>query len=241
MNTEFEFEALEGAKNYRKWIREIFSDHLHGTAVEVGAGIGQNTAEYLSETKIKELICIEPDAVFADRLRQKCPSVQVIEGTIKNLPKCTDPQTIISINVLEHIKDDLEELREYSKRLSKRNGTLCLLVPARMELYSDIDKIFGHHKRYCKAGLKSLLQDAGFTKINIQYINIIGYITWLINFRLLSQKRFGKWSVKAFDSMLIPPFKTLEKLLKPPIGQSLVVIANPYQNPPHAHQEDKQR
>lgn len=229
MNTydEFEFDALESASNYRKWIKDYFKVYLKGDVVEVGAGIGQNSREYIQIGNDINLTCIEPEKSYIQRLKKNVPNANIINGTIDNLPITIIPTAIISINVLEHIEKDVDEMIKYKDRLQAAGGAFCLLVPARQEIYSPIDKTFGHYRRYSKSELQDKLRYVGFTKVSLRYINLIGYFSWLIKFKLLRSKRFTKEEVNMFDQYIIPINRILEKRFEPPIGQSIICIASP--------------
>jgi precorrin-6B methylase 2 len=227
-NQDFEFAALDRAKNYRTTIIQEFQPYLKGTVWEIGAGIGQITQSLMDLPNISELICIEPELKFTNihRQRNHHPNLTLIEGTIDNAQSYNPPKSIISVNVLEHIEKDTEELQKYHTHLSHKNGDLCLLVPARDELYSAIDKDFGHFRRYKKHELSKKLQNAGFALKKIHYFNSAGYFAWLIKFKLLRSRTFAPNQVTLYDSYIFPPVHWLEThICRPPIGQSLIAVA----------------
>ena len=128
---DFEFEALDKAINYRAGIIEEFREHLKGHLWEVGSGIGQMTQSLSELESISRITCIEPDPKFAAIHRNRFANLELVEGTIADAQDFPNPDCIISINVLEHIEDDLAELRSYREILSHNQGSLCLLIPAR--------------------------------------------------------------------------------------------------------------
>jgi 2-polyprenyl-3-methyl-5-hydroxy-6-metoxy-1,4-benzoquinol methylase len=225
-NENFEFDALKYAVNYRQAVFNEFAPFLNGEILEVGAGIGQMTEllqRYRPSTRLR---CIEPSVEFCTEHRAKFPNVELVCGTIDDLPSGTSGDAIVSINVLEHIEDDAHELGAYFDKLSRRRGHLCLLVPARPEIYSSIDRRFGHYRRYTRRQLQTNLLAAGFTLKRLFYFNWLGYLAWGIKFRLLNQQRFGSAQVHFFDSALFPIVSWLEKkIFRPPVGQSLIAVA----------------
>ena len=172
--SDFEFDALKDAHNYRKGLIHEFKGQLKGNIVEVGSGIGQMTESLLKLPDIDFLQCVEPEASFCETFRKKFPHANLIQGTIRDVNR-DDWHSIISINVLEHIEDDNGELKMYHNLLKKENGTLNLFVPARPEIYANLDKDFGHYRRYTKSELKKKLVEAGFEIVRICYFNFIGY------------------------------------------------------------------
>jgi SAM-dependent methyltransferase len=223
---DFEFAALNEAKNYRTSLLRDFAAFLRGNVLEVGAGIGQITSELLKMAEIGHLTSIEPDPDFCTQLRSHLPSHDLVQGTISDLPSGTDWNAILSINVLEHIEDDAGELAAYCRLLRPAQGALCLFVPARPEIYAPIDRDFGHFRRYTRPELRNKLEEAGFTLFRIRYYNFVGYFLWWMNFRCLKKRSFDAAAVRVFDRAIFPVIHGFEsRICPPPIGQSLMVIA----------------
>lgn len=224
---DFEFEALDKAKNYRSAIIKEFLEYLKGHLWEVGAGIGQMTQSLSKLATISRITCIEPDPKFAAIHRSRFANLELVEGTIADAKGLPSPDCIISINVLEHIEDDMAELRSYRDILSDHQGRLCLLVPARPEIYSPIDNDFGHFRRYRKKELANKIRNAGFHLHRVYYFNSVGYLAWLAKFRILRSRSFDSGQVAFYDSKMFPLVHWVEThLCRPPIGQSLVAIAS---------------
>ena len=223
---DFEFAALQKADNYRAALLAEFAPFLAGHVLEVGAGIGQLSETLLQKTEIKRLISIEPDARFASRLRNKFPQLELIQGTIDDVPAAVPIDTILSVNVLEHIEADEHELSSYRRRLAERRGTLCLFVPARPEIFAPIDRDFGHFRRYTRTELKSKLETSGFTARRLVYFNLLGYFAWWWNFHLLKKRSFAATQVQFFDRCIFPLQHRFEAhVLRPPVGMSLLALA----------------
>jgi len=223
---DFEFAALQEARNYRQALLRDFSAYLGGHVLEVGAGIGQITVELLKNPKITSLVSLEPDSRFFERLQAICPSHEIISGTVDTLPDGKTWNTILNINVLEHIADDRRELANYQRLLAAQGGCLCLFVPARPEIYAPIDRDFGHFRRYTRTELKEKLADAGFEIIKLRYYNFAGYFAWWLNFCLLKKRGFNPGSVRFFDRFIFPIVHGIESnFCPPPFGQSLLAVA----------------
>lgn len=226
ISEDFEFAALSVADNYRKALLREFAQYLRGNVLEVGAGIGQITEALLQKNDIRRLVSIEPHLDFYRQLLEKFPKHNVVQGTIEDLKDDGDWNAVVSINVLEHIQNDEAELRSYHERLRKNGGVLCLFVPARMEIYADIDRDFGHFRRYMKPELKQKLERAGFRILRLRYYNIAGYFAWWLNFCVLKTRHFNAGSVRFFDRVIFPFVHGFESRICPPfIGQSLLAAA----------------
>lgn len=223
---DFEFAALQEAKNYRAALIRDFGPYLRGRVLEVGAGIGQITEALLQIPTIELLTSIEPDPGFCAAIRSRLPNHHLIEGTVADIPSASAWNAILTVNVLEHIESDTEELTAYRMLLQPAHGTLCLFVPARQEIYAPIDKDFGHFRRYGRDDLERKLRAAGFDEIRIRYYNFVGYFLWWMSFCILKRRSFDVGSVRLFDRGIFPIVHEIEsRLIHPPIGQSLLVTA----------------
>jgi SAM-dependent methyltransferase len=223
---DFEFAALSEARNYRRALLRDFRPYLCGKVLEVGAGIGQITGELLRMPEIGKLVSIEPESAFCDRIRNQFPEHSVHCGTVDDLPSGTDWNAILSVNVLEHIEKDGEELAAYHRLLKSARGSLCLFVPAREEIYAPIDRDFGHFRRYDRPALRKRLEAAGFTPVRFRYYNFAGYIAWWVSFCLMKKRSFDPAAVRFFDRAIFPLVHGFEShICPPPIGQSLMVLA----------------
>ncbi len=223
---DFEFAALREAVNYRDALLRDFRQHLHGSVLEVGAGVGQMTSELLQFPEIEKLVSIEPDAEFCTRLRASFPELNLHQGTVADLQPASSWNAILSVNVLEHIESDEEELAVYYRLLQRAAGALCLFVPARPEIYAPIDKDFGHFRRYTRPELRKKLERAGFRIARLRYFNLIGYFAWWASFCLLKKRSFDVGSVRLFDRVIFPAVHGFEShVFAPPIGQSLMAVA----------------
>jgi len=222
---DFEFGALREAANYRASLTREFGPFLKGRVIEIGAGIGQITDGLKQMEAIKELLCIEPDAGFCEAFRARHPGQRLIEGTINGVPDA-GWNAILSINVLEHIREDERELAAYRQLLRTKGGCLCLFVPARPEIYAPIDKDFGHFRRYTRRELAGKLDAAGFETVRLRYFNFVGYFAWWLSFCILKKRTFDAGAVRLFDKLIFPPVFWFEnRLCPPPLGQSLLAVA----------------
>ena len=223
---DFEFTALSEAKNYRRALFTEFGPFLKGEVIEIGAGIGQMTEHLVSLPGVTRALAVEPDHRFCEKHRSQFPAHEILEGTAEDLAPGTSCDAILSINVLEHIGEDHAELRRYANLVQPRRGTLCLFVPARPEIYAQIDKDFGHFRRYTRQELKTKLYQAGLEIISLYYFNWVGYFAWWFNFRLLKKRMFEPGKVRFYDRSVFPLVYAMESgLFRPPFGQSLIAIA----------------
>ncbi len=223
---DFEFAALSEAVNYRRAIISEFAPFLNGHILEIGAGIGQISEAILHLPGVRGLVGVEPDRRFQQAFIERLPGIRLVEGTAADLAAGETFDAAVMVNVLEHIENDLAELAHLHAILKPSSGHLCLLVPARQEIYSDLDAHFGHYRRYSRTELREKLETAGFAVRKIHYFNFVGYFVWLLRFRLMRCMRFDINHVRLFDRLIFPYSHSIEsRLVRPPIGQSVIAIA----------------
>ena len=217
---------MEQAVNYRAALLSEFAPALNGRVLEVGAGVGQLSEALGSLPGVKHLVSVEPDPEFCATFRRIHPAHALVEGTIGDIGDDVLWDALVSINVLEHVREDDAELAKFHARLRSREGRLCLFVPARQEIYSLLDADFGHVRRYGRRALRGQLERAGFEVERLHYFNWVGYLAWWWNFRFLKRRHFEPGSVALFDRYIFPVVHACERrVLRPPIGQSLLAVA----------------
>ena len=142
------------------------------------------------------------------------------------LPKAQTESTnaIIMVNVLEHIEDDGSAL-EYIYKILKPGGSLLLFVPALQFLYSQLDHDHGHFRRYSKSGLIKVACDAGFSIDQVQFIDLLGMMPWLVFNKWMKKTEFDENMVLLYDRYAVPVTKKIETLLGSPIGKNLILVA----------------
>ena len=132
--------------------------------------------------------------------------------------------TIIAVNVLEHVEKDLEFLRAAHTGLVP-GGKLLILVPALPAIFGSLDRAFDHYRRYTRPVLRSALVKAGFEIDDLYYLNGIGVAAWFVAGRVLGRTTLGRNQVRFYDRWVIPWLSRVEKIIHPPVGQSLFLIA----------------
>jgi phospholipid N-methyltransferase len=229
-----DLEVLASASHYTTWVLQHFLPHIGGNTIEIGAGLGEIASRILPQVSTLDLV--EPSSVLAEFLQQRFADsnkIQVFPTTLethlsKKLPK--QYNAVIMINVLEHIEDDVTALRELRQTILP-GGHLLIYVPAMPILFSKLDKVHGHYRRYTRKEFMHRLQEAGF-KINLlRYFDILGILTWYFFNTLGGKTDFNPFAVKLYDSIGVPVTKFLESIILPPIGKNLIAVAvNPTEN-----------
>ena len=215
---------LESLKNYNN---SIVSDALKYTSnsreiIDFGAGIGTLSLIFRNKYK-KEPICIEIDQINTDYLQKR--NFKFFEN-IDNLSN--NPDLIFSSNVLEHIEDDLKIMKSFNKVL-KDKGKLFLFVPAKMILWTKLDEIVGHYRRYEISKLKSLAIKTGFEIERIHYADFCGFfitLLWKLFNKNSNKSPLSKVSLTFYDNFIFPISRILDKVgCKYLIGKNIVLVA----------------
>ena len=187
MTTDTEFfyegrdlEALSDMPRYYQWITAHFSPYLRGDVVEIGAGIG--TISKMLLPAVASLDLVEPSANLVGRLNDTFnaePRIRIFGASLTDYVRGqpTDSRdAVIMVNVLEHIEDDIDALRSIVSLL-RPGGHLLLFVPAMPFLYSDLDRLLGHYRRYTRPRLKGVLSETEFDVVRIRYFDLLGMIS----------------------------------------------------------------
>lgn len=223
-----DLEALATLHRYQRWIVETFQPYLCGRAIEFGAGIGNISA--LIRAHVTTLDLIEPSANLADPLKQRFgddENIAIFEEPLETrLPEIADAtyDSVVLVNVLEHIEDDAAALEGFY-RILKPGGHLLLFVPALKFLYSDLDALVGHFRRYQRPELNERTADAGFDIIQSKYFDVIGVVPWWLLNTKMGATGFNPLLVGVYDAVFAPLSRGLESLVRLPFGKNIVLIA----------------
>ena len=219
-----ELEVLSNLDNYHDWIVEEMAPHVRGRVLEVGAGAGAISRRLLELAD--SLVLLEPCPALSAELASRVSGTVVhasLEDYLANAPE-GEFDSVVSVNVLEHIDDDDAALRGLHSLLAP-GGTLCLFVPALPQLFSDFDRAVGHHRRYTRDGLERVVAEAGFDTIRADYFDAPGVAAWLVMCRLLGRTEFRRGAIDLYDRWIVPITRALETRARPPIGKNLLLIA----------------
>ena len=209
---------------YNRWMFERLRRWIGGSVLEIGSGIG-NLSAFLVDRE--RLVLTDTREEYLSRLRQRFagrPNVSVARLYLPDDDRAVAGQrfdTVICLNVLEHVDDDISALHAI-RRLLGPGGRLVLLVPALQALYGTIDRALGHHRRYKRDGLADLLRATGYTLAHIEYFNLAGIPGWWWAGRVVRRETIPGGSLRLYDA-LVPLFR-LERFIPWRVGQSLIAI-----------------
>lgn len=221
-----DLEAMSFAHNYHKWILAEFEPYLGRSVAEVGAGTG-SFSQLILATGIARLVAYEPSGNMYPLLKKTLESdkrAEAVNGFFGEESAGEAFDSVLYVNVLEHIEDDASELEKVRNAL-KPGGHLLVFVPALPWLYSELDRKVGHYRRYTKKHLTALVREAGFSVVKGRYFDIAGILPWYINFTLLNNEITGG-GVSLYDRLVVPGMRVIEGLIPPPVGKNVLLVAS---------------
>lgn len=219
---------MNALNSFNRHIFETIKPFLGKKILEVGSGSGNITELLLgigevTATDINEKATGKLAEMYRGYLNfraqvvdfGKARAAELIDGEI---------DTVVCLNVLEHIEDDRTALHNMKNVLERSGGRLVLLVPAYPALFSPLDAGLGHYRRYTKEGLRKLLEDSGFKVEELFHFNLFGIFGWFVNGKILKRRRLPVAQLSIYE-FLSPLTFALEKTLKVPTGLSIIAVA----------------
>lgn len=222
-------EMIRKLYNYNHWLFNKIRPFIRGSVCEVGSGIG-NITQFL--VNYERVVGIEPSLTSVRELRAGFSAHSNVSFAHSYLADCSGSDvlpgsfdSVICLNVLEHIEDDVAAL-DTMRRLCRPKGRVSILVPAHQMLYGELDRAFGHFRRYTKKTLARSFREAGLRPTHAHYLNAIGFLGWLAESRILKRTQISDRGASTMNR-LVPFIDALERLIPLPFGQSVIMIGTP--------------
>ena len=215
-------ERFDNANFHIRYCLSFIKKYIKGDILEIGAGCGSFTRNYI-KTDFKNITLTELDKKNIQDLNRKFKNfknVKVLNTTINKIENEYD--TILYLHVLEHIKDDQDEIREATKRL-KKGGHLLIMVPAHQKIYSNLDRAVGHYRRYERKFFKEELTN--LKRVRLFSLDIIGYLLYFLNKIFFKEEIFPS-SLKIFiwDKICTPLTAIIDRLTNYNYGKCIIAI-----------------
>ncbi len=218
-------QSVRRARGFNKWMLAQFRPFVGRRVYEAGCGIGNFTELLLDRER---LVCVDYDPFYVEVIGRRFGHLDNINPSQVDL---TDPEaidrvcaerldTVISLNVVEHIKDDERVLRHFYDTLMP-GGHAIVLVPAHEWLYTACDKTLGHFRRYTPEDLREKMEEAGFHIVSLREFNRLGVLGWWASGKL-GKRDLSPFQMRAYELML-PIAKVLDRIGLGP-GLSLIVV-----------------
>jgi len=228
-------DKLAALENYYRWILEEIRPFLGNRLAEIGAGIGTFTeflvAAHLTSNPATCLAAFEPSEHYYRKLYEKllgrypdllqAGRLTTTQGYFHASSEGFD--TIVMINVLEHIENDLDAVRTVHEALAP-GGTYIAFVPALPWLYSPFDQAVGHYRRYEKTHLEEVFRKGGFAVVTAKYMDCLGVLPWYLLNVIGGSQSINPRLARLYDTWFVPVTKWVEGLGEPCVGKNILMV-----------------
>jgi len=219
-------DALSEADQFTRWMANTILPYLGPDVMELGAGMGNLTR--LLARRRHRYVATDIDREHLGRLRSRLqhrPNLSTAVCDAMNRKDCEEfagqMDSIVCLNVLEHIEDDLAALRNVHYML-RPGGRAIILVPQGSAIYGTLDQALGHFRRYSKEELVARMEASGLRLEELIEFNRITYPAWYVNGRILRKRTFSRFQLSVFD-WLVPLWRRIDRWLPWP-ATSIIAI-----------------
>lgn len=213
-----ELEVFAQANNWKAYVGRLLHPWLGPRVLEVGAGIGNNVATLFVEP-VSEFVALEPDPNLA---RQITGASSIIVGTIEAVDQTERFDTILYLDVIEHIADDAAELTRAARLLAPQ-GRLVVLVPAHQFLFTPFDAAIGHYRRYDRAALRAIGPE--WCRLErLLTLDAVGFLASMANRWILRSSMPTPDQIRIWDRGMVPLSVVLDRWLGFRMGKSMLAV-----------------
>lgn len=222
-----ELELFARAKRWKSYVKTKVTPYLGRSVLEVGAGFG-GTTRLLATGSHESWLCLEPDPELGGQLAARVSDgelpdfISVRVDTTENLSPDESFDTILYMDVLEHIEDDQAEFARAASHLAD-GGYLVILCPAHNYLYAPFDKAIGHFRRYDAKMYRQLTAESLRLR-KLWYMDSVGLLASMTNKVLLKQSMPTARQIQLWDSVMVPSSRWIDPLLRHAVGKSILGI-----------------
>lgn len=229
---EREYEGTElalfaHAHHWKAYWTSVIAPYIGDRVLDVGAGLGA-TADALKHVPCSHWTALEPDpsltaSIAAGVHEGRLPDrVEARLGTLADVAEDESFDSILYIDVLEHIEDDRREVERASHHL-RPGGNLVVLAPAHPWLYTPFDRAIGHHRRYTRASLRAL-RPPGMHVERLHYLDSVGMLASLGNRMLLRSSQPTLGQIRIWDNWMVPLSRVIDRWFLGHLGKSIVGV-----------------
>lgn len=226
-------QSVRRARGFNRWMLAQFRPFIGRRVWEAGCGIGNFTELLLDRDR---LVCVDYDPFYVEVINRRFGHLDNVRAfeldlTDRRAADAVRPEaldTVISLNVIEHIEDDRLALRHFFDALVP-GGHAVILVPAHPGLYTACDRTLGHFRRYRPDELREKMEQAGFQIVQMGEFNRLGAIGWWVSGKL-GRRDLSPFQMRLYE-FLLPVAKLMDRLRIGP-GLSLIAVGRKPEGPP---------
>jgi 2-polyprenyl-3-methyl-5-hydroxy-6-metoxy-1,4-benzoquinol methylase len=200
-------EALSAAPRFNRWMAETIMPYIGAQVLEIGAGMGNMTRQLCKRRKLYVATDIDHEHLeHLSRAFLHRPALRVYKLDAENAddfaPFANRMDTVVCLNVLEHIRDDVGTLDRIRTALQPGVGRLVLLVPNGPDAYGTVDEALGHYRRYTREGLATLLANRGYELETMLQFNRVSRPGWRFTGQVLKSRTLSPAGMRIFDQFV---------------------------------------
>jgi SAM-dependent methyltransferase len=217
-------EDLAAAHRYHRYLLELIGPYLGRSVLQVGAGLGAFSSQLLDRDR---LVVSDADPICLRALEERFghhPGVEVLPGDALRLQVDPPVDTVVAVNVLDRLDDDVAALRSMA-RAALPGGRVLVMVPAHPGLTGAYDRALGNRRRYTTGALRAAVEAAGLLPEVVRPVNLLGGLAWWAAVRVGRQARPTPTLVRLYDRLVVPAERLLERRVRPRFGQSILCVA----------------
>ncbi len=222
-----ELDLFSAAVRWKAYFRRRIDPYLGDEVLEVGAGLGGTTRALCRGTEAR-WVCLEPDPKLASRLEAEQAAdrlprcCEVIVGTLDDQLSTDQFDSVLYMDVLEHIEGDRDEMIQAARRV-KPGGHVVALSPAHQWLFTPFDRSIGHCRRYTKASMNAITPE-GLDLVWLGYLDSVGFLASLTNKLLLQQSMPTPSQIVFWDRFLVRASEWVDPMFRFRAGKSVLAI-----------------
>jgi hypothetical protein len=222
-----ELDLFAAATVWKSYVRRQVGPYLGREVLEVGGGHGGTTRVFCTP-EFTRWVCLEPDAALASRLSaaieaKELPSCcSLVVGTLDDVRGQEPFDSLIYIDVLEHIEDDRGEMARAAEFV-RPGGHVVVLSPAHQWLFTPFDEAIGHYRRYSKASLRAV-GPPGMDLVRLSYLDSVGLLASLGNRLMLKQSSPNPRQIAVWDKGMVPVSRVLDPVIRHTVGKSVLGV-----------------
>lgn len=216
------------SERYYRWMADVIRPYLGRRTLELGSGPGLitphlNGLELYVATETWKPFVDRLQAIAGHRAEVRIEALDVTELVQdRERLRALRLDSVFSTNLLEHVKDDVDVLREMS-RVVAPGGVVLNLVPAFRKLYGPVDRAIGHYRRYEPRELEVKYEAAGLRVEKLKFFNLAGYLSWAWLAHVQKTERASRGQFRSFNAV-VPLLALFERLIPPFAGSSLICV-----------------
>jgi SAM-dependent methyltransferase len=220
---------LSRAPRFNRWMADVIRPFCGARVLEVGSGVGNLSRALLPRI---EYVVSDVNPLYLrilENLAAERPYLKSSYCDVNDLdsfpPSADGYDTVICLNVIEHVGDDRKSLMNIKSVLSE-TGRAIVLVPQGPWNFGTLDKVLGHQRRYTRQTLTDLGAACGLEIERIIEFNRTGTIAWFLNGKILKRRDFGIGQIWMLN-LITPIMRRLDKVLPIPPLSLIAVMGRP--------------